>query len=182
LAAAGEIGAVIRAYESGGQNTGAEVELDSWSQRTGTGEMRFATARIVDRNDNVCQDFSIGSDITVEFTIRSIAKPSAAKLAVQLTTSEGLRLCNMIDADSGFSFDHPRAEETLSVTLKDVRLYPGMYFVSLWAGSIDSIDAYDSIEDCLMFTVKDGGDLTMRPLPRDAGLLFWTPTWSRASS
>jgi len=181
LTASGEIEGVIQAYESAGSIAAAEVDLRDWSQRGGDGEMRFSAARITDRLGAVCQEFSLGSDITIEFTVRSPEKLHSAKLAVQIATSEGLRLCNMVDTDSGFRFDHPRAEERLSVAMDDVRLYPGVYYLSLWAGSVDSMDTYDFVENCLMFTIKDGGDLTMRPLPKDAGLLFWTPTWSRAS-
>jgi len=51
--------------------------------------------------------------------------------------------------------------------------------LSLWVGSITNIDVYDWVRDCLSFEIVGGGQLTTRTLPRSAGLLFWTPTWTR---
>jgi lipopolysaccharide transport system ATP-binding protein len=61
--------------------------------------------------------------------------------------------------------------------MDDVRLYPGTYYLSFWVGTKDSHDVYDYVQDCLRFRIIDGGRLTMRHLPRSAGLFFLTPDW-----
>ena len=101
------------------------------------------------------------------------------KAAVQMRTSDGIQLCNMIDVDSGFEIECLRREEVLSIRIADIRLYPGTYHVSLWVGSVTSIETYDHVQDCLSFEIIDGGRLTSRRLPRSAGLLFLTPEWRR---
>src|SRR5438552_13841202 len=88
----------------------------------------------------------------------------------------------MVDTDSGFAIQDFSGAETISVRLRDVRLYPDTYHVSLWVGSITSTDVYDWVRDCLSFEIVGGGCLTTRTLPRSAGLLFWTPAWTRDSA
>jgi lipopolysaccharide transport system ATP-binding protein len=96
-----------------------------------------------------------------------------------LRTSDGLPLSMMIDGDSGFEFEDFKRSEQFEVLLKDVRFYPGTYYVSLYATAPESIDVYDHVQDVLMFHVVDGGQLTARTLPRSYGLLFLTPEWRR---
>ena len=97
---------------------------------------------------------------------------------MELRTSDGLPISNMVDEDSGFCVDSARDMEAISVILRDVRFYPGHYSVSLWVGSPES-ETWDWVHDCISFEVVEGGALAHRRLPRDAGLLFLTPLWER---
>jgi len=97
--------------------------------------------------------------------------------AVELATSDGVKLANMVDFDSGFTV--PPFSDTLlvRVRLQDVRFYPGSYQIGLFVGSTRGEDCYDHVQDCLRFEIVGGGRLTTRLLPRGAGLLFLTPRW-----
>ena len=101
------------------------------------------------------------------------------KTAVELKTSDGIKISNMIDVDSSFQVEF-RTQNVASyqIVLKDVRLYPDLYFLSFYAGDMSSTEPYDYAEDCISFEIIDGGLLTGRTLPRVAGLLFFTPEWS----
>jgi lipopolysaccharide transport system ATP-binding protein len=173
---------VIGHYLAEGLGSACSIELTEYRFRDGNRKAVFEWAELRRQDGEPCQDFSIGDDVEVLFRLRAVDKLDEIKLAVELRTSDGLRICNMTDSDSGFELLRPDSSETVAITIKDIRLYPDTYYVSLWAGSTDSRETFDRVEDCLCFNIADGGRLTMRRLPRSAGLLFLTPQWNRLSA
>jgi lipopolysaccharide transport system ATP-binding protein len=170
---------IVRKYLTISDTKQCKVDLINCQPRCGTGEVVFESARLQNILNDCCRDFSIGDEICIVFRIKACNYyvNKKIKLAVQLRSSDGLPLCNMIDVDSGFQVEGLQEQRTVSVRIADVRLYPDTYFVSLWAGSITSTETFDHVVDCLSFDIVDGGKLTSRRLPRSAGLLFMTPKW-----
>lgn len=183
LTCEGDTDQVIERYERGSQpaKTLGRIPLLDWKNRT----WRDAGARIAWAEVATEQEgdgsLHIGEGIRISFGVRMeqerIGRP--IKLAVKLVNGEGIALANMIDADSNFAIEAARAEETISVTLNDVRFYPGLYYASVWVGSTAS-EVWDCTHDCIVIEVASGGKLAQRRLPREAGLLFLTPEWKRA--
>ncbi len=172
---------VVGHYLNSGRLDTASMDLIRYPFRQGSKKAKFEWAQIRNSKGHICQDFSVGDDIEIALSLRLTDDDRNIKVAVQMQTSDGIPLSNMIDSDSGFKITEPRELEELSVTIKDVRLYPGTYFLSFWAGSTNSVETYDHVEDCVSFNIVDGGKLTTRSLPRSAGILFLTPTWKRAA-
>ena len=172
---------VVNRYLASGQSDAATVDLRDFPTRTGSGTVRFEWGEMRGSEGEARRDFSIGEDVIVAFRFQAGAgfHERQVRLAIQLRTSDGISLCNMADMDSDFAIKDFCGAETISVRLPDVRLYPDTYYLSLWVGSITNIDVYDWVRDCLSFEIVGGGQLTTRTLPRSAGLLFWTPTWTR---
>lgn len=173
----GCVSQVITEYTQDKKNQGSVVDLTSYKLRQGTQQATFKWAELLSSGNKPSYKFSIGDDVVIKFCFCCTTLVEAVKLAVQIRTSDGINLCNMIDLDSNFRIKEIKETEVLSVTLKDIRLYPGIYYISLWIGSLNSLDVFDYIEDCLCFEIVDGGKLTIRSLPRHAGLLFMTPDW-----
>jgi homopolymeric O-antigen transport system ATP-binding protein len=86
-------------------------------------------------------------------------------------------LAYMIDQDSHFQIEEARPEEIVSATLRDIRFYPGLYYLSFFV-ALRHADILDEVRDCVTLEVKPGG-LTQRSLPRHSGVLFLTPEWTR---
>jgi lipopolysaccharide transport system ATP-binding protein len=177
----GPAASVVNRYLASDQSVAATVDLTDFPTRTGSGIVRFEWGEMRGSEGEARRDFCIGEDVIVAFRFQ--AKPGfhekQVRLAIQLRTSDGTNLCNMADMDSDFAIKDFSGAETISVRLPDIRLYPDTYYLSLWVGSITNIDVYDWVRDCLSFAIVGGGQLTTRTLPRHAGLLFWTPTWTR---
>ena len=160
-----------------------KIDLKDYKYRRGTQEVHFSRAQLKNSKKKITRKFSIGDNLSIEFCIKSpkAFQSRKVKLAIQIRASDGTKLCNMVDTDSGFSIEELNRTELFTVELKDIRFYPDSYYISLWAGSINSIDIYDHVIDCLSFDVIDGGLLSSRRLPRSAGILFLTPEWHRIS-
>jgi len=172
---------VVAKYHSESTSVTAEIDLKNYKYRSGSGELRFNWARIRNERGELSSQFSVGDDLYLEFEIEVVRPIDRARLAVTLRASDGLALCNMIDVDSGFEFDRPQRKEIIRIRIDDLRLYPDTYSLGFWSGNLSTTGAYDAIDACLSFHIVDGGRLTQRRLPRNAGILFLTPQWSRES-
>ncbi len=144
---------------------------------------RSGLARMWLRNSDgyECERFSIGDTLVIYISLKIPAAwiGRSLKLAIELSTSDGLKLANMIDADSGFTTGDAAETVDVRVVVNDLRLYPDDYVIGLWAGDASGTEAF--FHECRVrtFTISDGGQLTGRALPRSAGLLFLTPQWQR---
>lgn len=175
----GDVNHVTNFYLMSNQQSNASVNLESYSFHKGNGSFRFKNASILNKNGETCQFFSIGDDVSISFEVEKFQNIKRPKIAVELRTADGIPLCNMVDIDSGFHLISPKNIENITVTLKDIRLYPGSYYISLWIGSVNSADIFDYVKDCLAFNIVDGGKLAARRLPKEAGLFFFTPEWRK---
>ena len=180
---AGPISGVVSAYLSRNNLARAEADLSDPERRPGAGGVRFSGARLLDAHGQPCRTFSLGDDLTLEFSLAFSRRefPNPLQLSVLLRRSDGMRVCNLTDGDSAFVLHRHGDEERVRVTLKDLRFYPDTYLLSLWAGSDVADQTYDLAEDCLGFDIVDGGTLTKRRLNRNAGLIFLTPEWEKLS-
>jgi lipopolysaccharide transport system ATP-binding protein len=178
----GEAFKVVAGYLNADSNKDSMVDLVSAQiPRTGNRKVQFlkvSLARSGQMQTN--RYFSVGDDIHIQFSMKiNKTNQREIKTAVELRTAEGLRLANMIDADSGFQVAGKENDiMTYEVIMKDVRLYPDTYLLSLYAGDMSSTETYDYLPDCISFEIIDGGIYTTRTLPRSAGLLFFTPQWN----
>lgn len=179
----GDASSTVNRYHSTTDCNLNPVTLVNYLHRHGSGEATFEFAQLSRECGEPCTAFSIGDLIRFDFKLRvkEERRDNSVKLAIELRSFDGTRLCNMVDDDSSFKIERARKIESLSVCLSDVRFYPDTYHVSLWAGSSTSTETYDYVENCLTFEIVGGGNLTSRVLPRSAGILFLTPEWSRNS-
>jgi len=174
---------IVDEYLKSDISTEAYVNLQGDVQpRLGNGTVRFIDVYL--RKEGVTKNtriFSIGDDISVFFHLQlNDSEQTLVRTSVELKTIDGIRLANMIDADSGFGVKLvPNSTGLFQVTMNDIRLYPGTYCLSLYAGDTSSTDIYDYLEDCISFEIIDGGELTTRSLPKSVGLFFFTPEWRK---
>jgi lipopolysaccharide transport system ATP-binding protein len=168
---------VISQYINSNTIDGGFVDLKTNKERRGNKKVLFRWVKSSKNDGQETESFSIGDDVCISFCIESSTIVKNIKLSLEIRTSEGIKLSNSIDMDSGFQIEKVDGLQSYCICFRDIRLYPDAYYISLWASSTDSIEPYDYIEDCLRFQIVDGGKLTMRYLPRSAGIFFFTPEW-----
>lgn len=149
-------------------------------KRIGNRKCMFRWVSLTKNHDaNACREVSIGDTLKISFELFCSIPDTVVRASVELKSSDGTKLANMIDVDSNF-YNVCKSINRYEVAISDIRLYPDTYYVSLYVGDTSSIESFDYVEDCISFEILDGGTLTTRTLPRNAGLLFLTPRWSRA--
>jgi lipopolysaccharide transport system ATP-binding protein len=172
----GSVGSVVGFYLSQG-NADGHVDL-AQGRAVATAPIQFTRAELHDSEDRICQDFPMGSDITVVFHLAFSDPSLLGKLSMSIKTIDGLQITHTVDDDAGFLLPTGASARTVRVRLPDVRFYPGSYRISLYCADVANTRVYDQAEDCLTFEIVDGGKFTSRPLPRHSGLFFVTPAWS----
>jgi lipopolysaccharide transport system ATP-binding protein len=138
---------------------------------------RFQSAELRDSEGQPRQHFPMGSDVGIAFTMRMEDEKTDVKLAISIRAADGLPIAHMVDDDSRFRLPVGKRDRSVLVTIPNIRLYPGAYTVTLWAVDAANSTVYDHADDCLTFTITDGGLLTFRALPRVSGILFISPEW-----
>jgi len=165
-------------YFNLGKINSASKDLTN-EKRSGTGLCQFLYVETKKNNETIpTQEFSIGDDLSITFRIKyKFDKPIKLRMSIEMKASDGLKIGNMIDADSFFNMLTYPDRDIITVKFKDLRFYPDTYYLSLYVGDSSSTEPYDYLEDCIKINIVDGGELTSRPLPRSAGILFLTPEW-----
>lgn len=173
---------IIKQYLGIQGNSESSIKLTNANcNRTGNKKAQFQEVWLKKENSSGYNRlFSIGENIVIAFKIKfNFPNEKKVKTAIEIKTAEGIKLSNMIDVDSNFQVEFSTKDiATYNVILEDIRLYPGTYFLSFYAGDMSSVEKYDFVEDCISFEIIDGGRLTNRTLPQSAGVLFLTPRWS----
>lgn len=124
---------------------------------------------------------SMGDTVTLTFVVNAdpefAGKPVC--FAIGLRTEDGAAVSLVADVDSDFRIMQGVGESMrISVRFDQLKLYPGRYFIRLWAGSQDGIETYDDRQDCLILYVADAGLLSKRRLLRSQGMCFFQPVWT----
>jgi lipopolysaccharide transport system ATP-binding protein len=124
--------------------------------------------------------FVIGDDIAFDVEIEARERKKSVRMSLDISTSDGVPVYHLLDIDSGFSFEDLVERAVIRITLRNSRLYPGDYLVSLWLGEIDT-NPIDYLKDCAKFTVAEGGSVVKRALNRRLGLIYESAYWERLS-
>lgn len=173
----GDINKVVDHYINSNTVTNASVIFTNETIRSGNGNFRFLWIKIEDNNSELRNEFSIGENLNFSFQIKNNPVVNNAELAVQIKSSEGMPIFHMMCRDSNFKPEFEMDIETFNLKLEDIRLFPGIYNVTLTCANTTGHEVYDNIEEAITFTILDGGIYTSRYLPKTAGLIFMNPEW-----
>lgn len=152
-------------------------------ERVGDAAVWISEVVVGDEKGLQRHEFFIGETVALRFRLKAGGNGVGlrVKLSVMLRSYDGIALANMVDVDSSFAADALMEDQWITLLLDDIRLYPGLYYASIWVGGKESIDAYVTWEDAFVFSMLEGGGRSARSLLRSAGLFFLTPRWAVAA-
>jgi lipopolysaccharide transport system ATP-binding protein len=176
----GETNDVVNAYlDTYNHATGGLIDLTGVVSRKGSGQARLETIELRNQNNEIAGTFSIKDDLSIHlfFTVHEFIK--AVKIIVEIKDAGGGPICEMYDSDCGFRIRDVKGDKHVSLTLKDIRFYPGKYYltVSLSSEIMNyKYDTYDEVAFAASFTIIN--QIVMdRSLANSSGLLYLTPDW-----
>lgn len=143
------------------------------SQNTEPSTVKFLSISVCN-SEGVSQSiFQMGESLVVEMETKNFENIENYMIGVQVVSSDGSPVYHFFNTDSNHSID---GFEKYMVTLENLMLYPGIYFLSFTL-SDSSTNNYDYLSQCVSFEVLLNGDITSRRLPRTAALIYITPMW-----
>jgi lipopolysaccharide transport system ATP-binding protein len=148
--------AVANYLESGAGHS-SHVDLRRASvTRSGTGDLRFVAARILDESLQTTGQIVHGKDLYVEAEINGSSAYANAYLAIMIRTLTGITVLH-IPTLPDFSLPFTSGLESVIVRCKipNCGLYPGTYIVSFWLGR-NAYQELDHAYDALTFSIEPG--------------------------
>jgi lipopolysaccharide transport system ATP-binding protein len=182
LIANDDITTVVDLYMKEGVSPQEQTSFQNYKERrTGTGEITFKWARLVNDEGIPRNDFFIGDSLELSFAIGNHEKVTSASIGIQVKSLDDTPLLHMMNQDSGFPLTLENDEEIFKVTIDKLPLFPGEYTITLTIADPGGHTVYDNLEACIGFTILEGGPNVNRKLPKEAGLFFLTPVWEKIS-
>ncbi|MFC6246012.1 ABC transporter ATP-binding protein [Flavobacterium psychroterrae] len=178
----GDIDQALDVYLSNDNDTEHSIVFDENTKREGSRNLEFVSLEIRNQNNKLSQEFSIGDDLNIKFKLKNNSNESRSEVAIQIKSSDEMPIFHIMARDSNYELKHTYNEEEYNVVLKDLRLFPGFYNITLISANTTGHEIYDNIENALSFQVVDGGKYTIRSLPRSVGLMFLNPEWQKTNS
>lgn len=164
-----------------GQGSGTFRDLSSYKNRRGSGEVFISALELFAFSDEgALATPRMGDSLRIRFQVENRAgvPGDMIRLALSIKTFAGLRLVHISNEDDGLTCPDA-ARFSVDVTLSDLKLYPGIYTVTLWAGTPRYTD-YDHVEDCLDFEVAQPVRTTRAfKIDSSQGLFLHASTWSK---
>jgi lipopolysaccharide transport system ATP-binding protein len=147
LHAEGNTQGIIAAYQEDmlTAQTGPTPQSLDRLPRTGSGKARFRALRIgaLDVNGRGAKAISVGSDLVIETEIECLTDFAPANVAIIIHDPTGYRLIDVNTALRGEFLElHTGEGAIVKFLIRDLRLKPGSYVVSLYLGrsNIEEID------------------------------------------
>jgi lipopolysaccharide transport system ATP-binding protein len=157
----------------------SKVLFNQDTKRKGTNNIEFVSFEILNQNYISTNDFSIGDDLNIKFTLKNNSNETKSEVGIQIKTLDDIAIFHIMARDSNFEIIHHKEEEEFLISIKDIRLFPGTYNINITSNTTTGHQIFDSIENVLSFQIIDGGKYTVRNLPRAAGLFFLNPIWKK---
>lgn len=173
-----DIDIVTNKYTNLSTLTESKILINNLHPRRGSGAIKFASFEIRNSNNINCNEFSIGDDINFSFTIDNIQNLKKCQIGIQIVLPDGMVIYHFINSDSNYSIELKYGINAFNVLLKDIRLYPNIYSLTISIADQFGSQEFDHIVSVLSFKITDGVKYTNRDLPVDSGIHLLNPLWN----
>ena len=155
-------------------------DLNDVKTRSGNGLARFNRIVTKKGQGEVSDTFVIGDDIDFDIIIKCYQIVQKGRMSIRISSIEGISIYHFVSSDAGFELNDLREIVNLHLVIKNQKLYPGVYYVTLWLATSNQ-ETLDYIVNAIKFTVIDGGIVVTRPLDLTAAIIHEIPEWTRIS-
>ena len=175
MVAQGNVSSIITEYMNKSSNL--EITDSSQWERSGTGEARIISARLLDLNRENRTLFSMGEDVSVEFEVEFFDDHQTLPddLSVTLTRVDmGANVLHLSSRDCGFLENGvKRGKYRIRMDIPQCMLYPGFYNVAIW------VAGFDYVENILSFQMIQGSvSKRSSPFYADHGTYYSPSAWT----
>ncbi len=160
-------------------DSAGEAELTQLASRRGSGRVRFSRIELRDSLDHIKSTFLIKEDLHIHLFFKTEEKIRSLRILVEILNSFGEIISSMYDSDSGFNLTNIEGEKHISLVIRDIRLIPGKYYLSI--SLISKLlnykyEGYDEIDKAISFDVENQLIID-RNLTHQTGIILLLPDW-----
>ena len=173
-----EANVVVDSYiETSREHTGEGViDVEGWQgERSSPGKARVKSVRTLDAQGNITPVFNTNTPLVVEADLEHLSNVNFT-VAFSIHNNNGVRVYHVRSHDSPLTLAADKGKATVRVTIPQLRIVEGRYFVSVWLG--DHLNRReDRLGQVLSFTVRNTGE-TVKPL---SSIILETGEWELVS-
>lgn len=169
--------AISRYLKSGERNEHFVIDLSKSKDRVGTGHVTFEKVELF-VNDQPSNKLTIGDHLKMRIHLKG-HQEIRFKMAIHLYKRDETRLSNIENGDSLFKFDPFTGDQVVDIDFGPIMLYPDIYKIGLWMGDIVSEEHIDFFRFCCQFEVTTGSSIVYRGIPKNSGIFYFQPRWTR---
>lgn len=171
---AGPISDVIGHYLQGQTLDQSFVDL-TLSERSGSGDARFRSIQLHKHNVS-SQVFTLGEALSIRLTVDIYKNIGPALVAILIASEDGFAIHELLNINEEFEMKDSCGTTTFDVTIPEVRLYPGTYYVDLWLADRSSF-RLDYIRTAAAFHVVQPSNGKFLRLHRSNGIVVQHSVW-----
>jgi len=136
-------------------------------KRSGTRLIEFQDYRMTNMEGTKIDEVFLGDDFMVSTVAKANENIDYTDLSLDIRNDSNEFVGHITNADDLFEIKKVDKGDTISVsvTVKNISLAPGTYYISIWLGN--SYGTMDYIENCMRFSIKQGDKFILRPYPFD---------------
>jgi lipopolysaccharide transport system ATP-binding protein len=181
IASNGDTNSVIKDYLGSDLMHKSYVEINDKFKPGYNNKVKFTRVWMTGIDNKVRRKFLMDESIIfhIEFKTDINFKSGEIDLAIQIVSSDGVKLCYMYNKDSNVLTPTLSGTMMARVKMSNLSFYPDLYYVNFFIG--EKSEACDYVESALSFEISGAGTRTNRELPREMGMLFLTPEWQFSS-
>ena len=173
----GNIETIVGKYSELSELTEAKILIDDNHPRRGSGAIKFTIFEIRNSMNVLCNEFSIGDLVSLNFTINNPGRLNNCQIGIQILTPDGNVVYHFLNEDSKYTIELKPELNSFKVILNDIRLYPNLYSLTISITDKFGSEEFDHIVSVLSLKIIDGLFYTNRELAIGTGVHFLKPVW-----
>ena len=131
-----------------------------------------------DNMGKIRNEFYLGEDLHFIMNVKVKKRIAYPRFSLEVESADGIPIYQFVMADSGLEIKEISDEIRLSIKVNKIKLYPGDYFVKLWASpSSGNTEESHVIEDAYYFSILPSTPNVNRPLNRRHALIHEIAEW-----
>ena len=147
--------------------------------RTGTGEARILSVRLVDDAGIPRVNYSMGEPLNIIVTVDFPTRVQSPTFGVNIVTDAGLMVADCRSSHYGFKAGAVKGTVEYQARIDSMKLYPRTYLIEPWVADAASIADFDWVRSAAAFQVTCGPNfLSGINVTGTHGVAFIPTTWS----
>ncbi len=156
IAMDGPVDDVVDHYLQNNYAEKGKVILDNWNgTRKSPGTARISAVRTLNEQGQVCTGFGIGESITFEADLDNLPA-NGFVISFAIKNKQGTFVYHIRSQDSELVTSTSDSSATVRMTIGQIRLVEGTYYVNIWLGNyLNQLE--DIVDSALVFSVLNRG-------------------------
>ncbi len=178
----GDVDKVISEHINLFEQSNGHIVFRGDTSATTKGKISFCALTLEDQSGRIRSRFFVGESLVIRARINSKCTLDDLQASFIIRSGRGIGIYHCMTRDANINIQVRPGEWDIIAEIKDLRLYPGQYWIAdLWIADYSGA-TLDLQREGGRFEVVEGGPLVKRRLANHAAIIYEVPHWSVESA